>query len=104
MPILLTTERSVNGTQVTKTSVLSANGVTDAGFLRSWVGFGCARKKSEAVGRLRSSSIDLSATSIDDSELSGYCTVRLTVVVCVRAPDCAVTTIDAVPRFVWLLL
>jgi hypothetical protein len=30
---------------------------------------------------------------------SGYCTVRLIVVVWLNAPDVAVTTIDAVPRF-----
>ncbi len=70
-----------------------------------------ARKKmkSEAVDWLRSSALDLSVdlplSSIDDRETpGGYCTVRLIVVICVRAPDCAVTTTEAGARFIWLLL
>lgn len=77
---------------------------------RRWLGFSTRQKmRSEAVERLRSSALDL---PIDlppfrrstTGRLRAYCTVRLIVVICVRAPDCAVTTTEAGARFIWLLL
>jgi hypothetical protein len=80
----------------------------------------CARKRKakpwngSALSRSVVGRSSRSAASVDPlssirchrqttEKLRGYCTVRLIVVMCVRAPDCAVTTMDAGPGFVFVL-
>ena len=67
---------------MTHQSVRRAASASIAGLVR-----GSPNKKTEPPQRLRITS---------DQQL--YCTVRVTIVVCITAPDVAVTATDAVPR------